>query len=300
MRILDELGIGRRKFESSSKTGGGRLASAVLWAGVTASLFCQGCLVLPVRAPTRTNGYSGATEKINLNFIQAGKTTREEITAKLGGTDTGIKDQQLFLGRWASSNWGVLWGIAGNNTAEGGWNRGWARHNLLIAFDDKDVVKQYRQFSDEQLVSQLSACVSQGQGQPLDLSAPIEVSVEHRHASGRDFSGKFILGIDSFAFQEDGNGKHDFQISPKQIKGIGLTEIGQGDKSNPLYMNQTIHFTEKTKVGGRMTIRVNIPTVLILVKYLAKTRSGQQPPSANPLEIKSALSPGAPIASAAM
>ncbi len=38
-------------------------------------------------------------------------------------------------------------------------------------------------------------------------------------------------------------------------------------------MNQTIHFAEKTKAGGSMTIHVNVPTVLILVKYLAQTRS---------------------------
>jgi hypothetical protein len=297
MGILVDFGIRRRTFEGSRRAGGRRLASAAIWTGlITSSLCCQGCLVLPVRAPTRTNGYSGATEKINLNFILPGKTTREEITTKLGGTDTGIKDRQLFLGRWADSKWGVLWMIAGNNTAEGGWNRGWARHNVLIAFDDKDVVKQYRHFSDGELVNQLSAWVAQGQAQLLDLSAPMEIPVEHRHASGRDFNGKFILGIDSFAFQEDGNGKHDFQIPPKQIKELSLTSVGQGDKSDPLYMNQTIHFTAKTKVGGKMTLRIDVPTVLILVKYLAQTRSNQQPPNRNLAGNISSVLPGTPVA----
>ncbi len=102
----------------------------------------------------------------------------------------------------------------------------------------------------------------------------MELSVEHRHSSGRTSSGTFILGTDSFAFrEEDGRGKHDFKISPKQIKDLTLTSIGRGDKSDPRYMNQTIHFAEKTKAGGSMTIHVNVPTVLILVKYLAQTRS---------------------------
>jgi hypothetical protein len=265
--------IGSTPSESSGKAVGARLAKATLCFGlVTACFVCQGCLVLPLRAPTRTNGSSGAMDKINLDGIQSGKTTREEITTKLSGTDTGIKDKQLFVGRWASSKWGVLWMVAGNNSGAGGWNRGWASHNVLITFDDNDVVQQYRQFSDEQLVSQLSAAVAQGQGEPLDLSAPIEVPIEHRHSSGRIMSGTFILGTDSFAYREDGEGKHDFKISPKQIKELSLTSIGHGDKSDPRYMNQTIHFTEKTKVGGRMTIRVNVPTVLTLVKYLAQTR----------------------------
>jgi len=267
--------IGSKAFESSGKAVGCRLANAAICFGlVTACFLCQGCLVLPLRAPTRTNGNSGAMEKINLDFIQSGKTTREEVTAKLGGTDTGIIDKQLFLGRWASSKWGVLWVVGGGYSAAGGWNRGWARHNVLIAFDDKDVVQQYRQFPDEQLVSQLSAAVAQGQGEPLDLSTPMELPIEHRHSSGRTSSGTFILAADSFEFrEEDGEGKHDFKISPKQIKELSLTSIGHGDKSDPRFMNQTIHFTEKTKVGGKMTIRVNVPTVLILVKYLAQIRS---------------------------
>src|SRR5258708_18941339 len=97
-----------------------------------ADLFCQGCLVLPLRVPMRTNGYSGTMEKINLDFIQSGKTTRQEVTEKLGGTDTGTEDKQLFLGRWASSKWGVLWMVAGNNYADGGFDRGWATQYVLI------------------------------------------------------------------------------------------------------------------------------------------------------------------------
>ena len=273
--MTPELRLVLKSFESSRKTRWSRLANAAICVGLVAASFpCQGCLVLPVRAPTRTNGNSGAMEKINLDFMQTGKTTREEVTTKLGGTDTGIKDQRLFLGRWTSSKWGVLWAVGGGYSATGGWNRGWARHNVLIAFDDKDVVQQYRQFPDDELVSRLSASVAQGQGEPLDLSTPMEVSVEHRHGSGRDVSGAFILATDSFAFREEGGGgKHDFRISPRQIKELDLTSIGHGDKSDPRHMNQTIYFTEKTKVGGKMTIHVDVPTIMILVKYLAQTRS---------------------------
>src|SRR5260370_8715648 len=141
--------IGGKAFETSGKAVRCRLANAAICVAlVTACFSCQGCLVLPLRAPTRTNGSSGAMEKINLDFIQSGKTTREEITPKLGGTDTGIKDKQLFLGRWASSNWGVLWMVAGNNSAPGGWNRGWASHNVLIAFDAKEALHQFPPFPD--------------------------------------------------------------------------------------------------------------------------------------------------------
>lgn len=267
-----EIRVASKLSEGFGKTLQTRLARASIGAGLAAvSLVCQGCLVVPLRAPTRTNGNSGAMEKISLDFLQSGKTTREEVTAKLGGTDTGIKDKQLFVGRWASSKWGVLWMVAGNNSGVGGWNRGWTRHNVLIAFDDNNVVKEFHHFSDTELVTQLSASVAQGQGEPLDLSVPMELPVEHRHSSGRTSGGAFLLGADSFEFREDE--KHSFKISPKQIKEISLTSIGLADKSDPQYMNETIHFKEKTAVGGKMTIHVDVPTLMILVKYLEQTRS---------------------------
>ena len=292
-----EFRMGNKAFERSGRAVGSRLVNAAFVAGLVAAGFlCQGCLMLPLRAPTRTNGNSGAMQKINLDFIQSGKTTRDEVTAKLGSTDTGIRDKQLFVGRWASSKWGVLWVVGGGYSAAGGWNRGWARHNVLIAFDENNVVQQFRQFSDDELVSQLSASVAQGQGEPLDLSAPIELPVEHRHSSGRTSGGTFILGADSFSYrEEDGAGKQNFTVSPKQIKDLSLTSIGQGDKSDPRYMNQTIHFAEKTKAGGSMTVRVSVPEVLVLVKYLAQKRSSPQPAIASPADNNSFSSSGTPV-----
>jgi len=94
-----EFRVGSKLSESSGRTLRMRLAKTTIGIGMAAvSFFCQGCLVVPLRAPTRTNGNSGAMEKINLDFLESGKTTREEVTAKLGGTDTGIKRQAAFSG----------------------------------------------------------------------------------------------------------------------------------------------------------------------------------------------------------
>ncbi len=267
-----ELSSAPQPLESSTRAGFRTPATVAMCVALVAAAtsLCQGCLVVPVRAPTRTNGNSGAMEKISVDFLQSGKTTRDEVTAKLAGTDTGIRDKQLFVGRWATSKWGVLWMIAGNNSGAGGWNRGWARHNVLISFDDQNIVQQFRQFSDEDLVKQLSAWVAEGRCQPLDFSAPMEVPVDHRHGSGAGFPGTLILTNDSFEFRE--NEKHNFKIPPQQILDIQLTSIGHGDKSDPRYLNETIHFTQKTNIGGKMTIRADVPTIMTLVKYVAQTR----------------------------
>jgi hypothetical protein len=280
MRHEGSLGPGA--FTGSPRVGFRRVAHVAIWVTLVVAVtsLCQGCVVVPVRAPTRTNALAGKIEKVNLDFLQTGKTARQEVKEKIGGTDTGVQENQLFLGRWASSKWGVFWAAGGGYNAVGGWNRAWARHNVLISFDDQDIVQQYHEFPDEDLVRQLSAWVAEGHGQPLDLSAPIELPVDHRHSSGVCFPATLVLSSDSFEFRE--NEKHNFKISPQQIRDIQLTSIGHGDKSDARYMNETIHFTAKTNVGGKMTIRVDVPTIMTLVKYLAQMRSRQQPANSNP------------------
>jgi hypothetical protein len=240
---------------------------------------CQGCIVVtPMRAPTHNLGASaeGANGKLALGFIQVGKTGREEVTQKLGWTDTGLKDDRLFLGRWASSSWGVYSAlvVAGGGAAGGGidnWNRHWGAHNVLIEFDEKGLVKQYRVFPDSELVKELAAWVAENPNRSLDLSKPMEIRVNLHGPKDRYFDGTLVLRSDSLEFQGDeSSGMHNFKISPKQIRKLSLARVAG---PYPRYMNGTIHFTEKTPAGSEATIRVDVPTVMVLVKYLAQTRS---------------------------
>jgi hypothetical protein len=255
------------------------LPTKIRWVAVAALAFsfCQGCLVLPVRAPTKTSGASGETAKVQMNFIEAGKTTREEVLRKLGGTESAIEGDTYFVGRWTSSSWGVLWMVTGNNTADGGWNRHWETRNVLVEFDEMGLVKEYRVFPDSQLLKEFSALVAKGPKRPLDLSKPMEIPVEHFSLRREiNSSGTIILENDSFEFREaDGAGKHSFKISPNQIRDFSLAPMAEGNHPDPHYVKQSIHFSGKTRVGSRITLSVDVPTVLLLVKYLAQTRSGE-------------------------
>src|SRR5260370_33617757 len=99
-----ELSFAPRAFESYTKFGFRRRATvATSVALVAAATFlCQGCGVVPVRAPTRTNGLTGKMEKVNLDFLQAGKTTRQGAPEKLGAQATAVKEKRPFVGRCAS------------------------------------------------------------------------------------------------------------------------------------------------------------------------------------------------------
>src|SRR5260370_11937747 len=171
-----EFSFAPRAFYSSPRAWGRRLANLAIWVAlvVAATSLCQGCVVVPVRAPTHTNGLAGKMEKVNLDFLQAGKTTRQEVTEKLGETDTSVKENRLFLGRWSSSKWGVFWASGGGYNALGGLNRTSTKHNVLISFDHQDIVQEFRKFSDEDLVKQLSPWVPKRHYHPLHLPSPIQ------------------------------------------------------------------------------------------------------------------------------
>ncbi|MGH9794043.1 MAG: hypothetical protein ACRD5G_04650 [Candidatus Acidiferrales bacterium] len=228
---------------------------------------------MPIRTPTRTSGASDGTGKTDLDFIQVGTTSREEVVQKLGWTDTGIKDERLFVGRWVSSSSG-LFGVGG-----GDFDRHWGGRNLLIEFDEKGVVKQYSVFGDKELVKQLSAWVTQRPDRLLDLSRPIEIQVKHYRRRGHSSDkGALVFAEDSFEFREDLGTSHNFKISPTKISQLSFS--GLVDKAplgqkppDPRHISLTLHFTEKTTVGKKMTLHMNVPAIMSLVKYLAQTRS---------------------------
>src|SRR5260370_29597214 len=105
-----EFSFAPRAFDSYTRAWVRRLANLAIWVAlvVAATSLCQGCVVVPVRAPTHTNGLAGKMEKVNLDFLQTGKTTRQEVTEKLRETETSGKENRLFLGRCSSSTSGVF------------------------------------------------------------------------------------------------------------------------------------------------------------------------------------------------
>lgn len=74
---------------------------------LAADLLCFGCTArIPITK--HTSGPVGTMErkKIDITFVQADKTTREEVVERLGWMDSGVKEDRLFVARWASSESG--------------------------------------------------------------------------------------------------------------------------------------------------------------------------------------------------
>lgn len=253
--------------------------------------FLSGCLAAPIRAPTKTRNTSGALgKKLDLGFIQVGTTTREEVRQKLGWIDTGVTDDRLFLGRWADSSWGVAWAAGGEYAAAGGWNRVWKTHNLVLDFDEKGIVQQMSIVPDNDILRTLSEQVSKEPTRSLNLSTPIELPVEYIR-QGKRFLGTLVLGKDTFQFLEDrerGEESYDFKTSPENVSHLSMylphkpVEVAW-DRLHPGNVVVTIHFKKSTSVGSKMNVRVDLPTTMILVKYIAQIQQGSAARSEKPL-----------------
>ena len=227
-----------------------------------------------MRAPTRSSGASGEPlkGKADLAFLQTGKTSSQDVREKLAWMNTGVGDKRFFLGRWSSSSSGTAWFVAGLPAeGVGGWNRNWRTRNVLVDFDDKDLVKKYRVFPDSELVREFAARLAENP-EPLDLSKPVEVSIRHRHGPGKYSHGTLLLSSDSFSYHEDGDKRnHDFEISPKEIKQFRLAGWRSSD-DDAQNLDESVYFTRKTAVGEKMTVRVRVADLMLLVRYWTQTQ----------------------------
>jgi hypothetical protein len=131
-------------------------------------LLVSGCT--PIRVPTRTQDSSGKPADVDLNFLKADLTTREEVTQHFAAIDTRVIEPGFFWGRWASSssiNFGPM------NPSP--W-RSWGERNLLVEFNQQGTARSWMVVGDSGLQDQLHRLTAADR--PLDLSAPVHMSAE--------------------------------------------------------------------------------------------------------------------------
>ena len=238
---------------------------------------CVLCCVIPVRTPVKSKNASGQTGKrLDLEFIQLGATTREEIDQKLGWIDVGLKDDKIFLGRWADSSWGVAWAIGGGYNGAAGWNRIWSIHNLVLYLNEKGIVQQKFLIPDTEIINTLSVLTLRDPGRSLNLSVPIELPVEYVRST-KHIAGTLVLSKNEFMFlgrRETGSKvAYDFKTSPQNIRHLGMRKRVASDSENPENVSVKIHFKQHISVGNEMTVQMNLPATMTLLMYTQQIQS---------------------------
>ena len=178
-----------------------------------------------------------------------------------------MKDERLFLARWVGSAWAVALGQTGG--------RYWTAQNLLVEFDERGLVIGHRVVSDGSLAKELIAWAARAQEKPLELAPPVAVSVKHIHVwiGGSDREASLILGKQLIEFKEPGDGSHDFGLSPAKVARLtSTTVVTKAGEPDPETTCLTFHFSEKTRAGNKLNVRVDVPTMMILVRYIVQNR----------------------------
>jgi hypothetical protein len=242
---------------------------------LVASLLFAGCIA-PIPMTKRVSGPVGVAnqKKIDLTFVQPGRTSREEVSQKLAWADSGIKDDHLFLARWASSGSGWVWffGGVGSNGAvagDGGSFRVWTVHNFLVEFDDGGLVKSARDVQTPELLTTLQQWVAHWDSPADEPPGPVELKVSRPHLGSPVTAANLVLSADSFGFQDYRKPKHNFQIPLSTINSItsGLDDKA-GHAPDSSVIGVTILFKKKTPAGKQVSFNISPPDLLVLLKYL--------------------------------
>lgn len=67
---------------------------------------------------------------------------------------------------------------------------------------------------------------------------------------------------------------YDFKTAPENISYLSMGSWVASASSHPENVVVTIHFRQRTSVGSKLTMRVDLPTTMILLKYIRQAQSG--------------------------
>jgi hypothetical protein len=215
-----------------------------------------------MRLPSRTKGPTGATlEKndIDLTFLQAGITRREDVVNKLSRIDTGYSSPGLFWGRWSESKWGVGGGglVPGSG---GGAERIWHVHHLLVSFDENRVM-QAKELTDDGKVVDSELRAQLAKAPPLDLSQPVLITTTHGvFAYSKSFQGDLRdITLTKDGMLLSGNEistlhrfRHNVNYFPVvKVPLLKVERISYADNADARRICHVLHLTEKIPIRSQ-------------------------------------------------
>lgn len=244
--------------------------------GIVAGICCallSGCIGA-TRLPTRVNGPAGATlqkNDIDLTFLQAGTTRREEVVNRLSRIDTGYSNPRLFWGRWSESKWGSWVILVTPGGVGGGAGRSWHARNLLVSFDENGVMQTKALIGDEKaLERELRARLAKAP--PLDLSQPVVTPLAPYRF---DTNGNLVYDdlkeiiLTKEGMQLKSYNEKSYVISPRNVARISYERFYGSPRSDSIC--HSLHLSEKTPLGRKILFCTSAAHLATIFKYLQQT-----------------------------
>jgi hypothetical protein len=176
------------------------------------------------------------------------------------------------------SKWTVATAVAGGG---GSADRVWQVHSLIVEFDEKGIVTAYRVVADGELAQELAASLARTEAPALDLSTALIVSIRHHHGlKSREKYGPatLSLGREQLEFNEPGKPSHTFKISSRKIRAFTFAGRLRGDDPDYRNTNYILHFSEQTNAGKTLTMRIDMPTLMVVVRYFIQHHAVKENP----------------------
>lgn len=237
-----------------------------------ACLVLVGCFPLPVRFPTQTTNAS--SQKIDLTFLKAGSTTREEVSEKLASIDTGVKQKEFFWGRPRVSKYREI--LMVGYVPVGPLDRMWGVENLLVSYDANGVVKTSVVVGDSHLLRELDSVDS---GALLDVSSPVTLEsvtywMHKNHKGSHEADGSLVLGAESLEC-------FGVRIPRTKLRGITLQKSNNFYPRLKILFGKTFDFskTPLQEKSGSLDLSVDPAQLLLLHRYVNHAKAGTREPA---------------------
>lgn len=237
--------------------------SAVIIVGF-ALLAPSSCVVPPIPLTHRTEAPNGAKVP-DLDFIQAGVTTRDQVNQALGELDTGATPG-MFWGRYNRS---VM--------SDPGGSRYWSRNNLLITYDELGVVKSQRRVGDDRMNAIVREWLATRPKRSFQADASHQETriegtrLSHMFSGATRVAADLVLRDDKFSVVERGPGaKLDLHVSPTQVRRIQTASpdmccdpkaLANRDLIEKIWIDDTVH----KKLP--LLVEVSPANMVVLVDY---------------------------------
>jgi hypothetical protein len=235
---------------------------AVSALALSATIILAGCAGA-TRLPMRSRGPAGEAlqvKQLDLSFLDAPGTLREDVVRRLGSVDTGYSNPRLFWARWSESKWGYWWFVASYTDAAGDAKRIWHVRNLLVSFDENGIVRNKQLYNDDR-TPWVEFHGRLADAPPLDLSQPIQIGV-----LGPGKLRTITLGKDSIQFDLQKGKVSHFEISPQAI--IRVSHGVMGASGSPAVTCHALHLSEKSPGGKRISFCASPAEIATTFQYL--------------------------------
>jgi hypothetical protein len=232
------------------------------------------CSCTPIPMTKGLSGPAGVTKagKVDLSFIEVGRTSGDELVQEFSWVDTGIKSDHLFWARWAFSDSGWVWSGPDDCAVlcrDAGPYRDWRGHNLIVDFDDAGLVRSCRDLATLELIANPNAWMAQLPPPVAGSPSPIELRVFELHPQSPIATAKLVLAADSFRFQDLRKPRNDFQIRPATVMGISSeSDAKEGRVPDLALIEVTMVLKEATSASQPISFNISAADLLVLIKHL--------------------------------